>query len=290
MPMKLVYENVEFDHGSLLKVAHYVLPYFDMPWHFHPELELVLITKGYGKRYVGYHIAEFEVGDVVFLGGNLPHLWINAPEFYTKGGPVGAEVIVAQFDPGLLGAQLLQLHEFEVITRLLKKADMGIRVFGKTAVQLDPMIRGLLPLSGVPRFSLLLNILDIMSRSAEIEVLCPDGYAEPILRYHSDRLTDVFRFVMDQYHRPIRVGEVARVANINESAFCRYFKAQTGKTFLRYLNELRISYARKLLMNGSFSISQIAMECGFANLSTFNRQFKGITGNTPREFRQLSPG
>ena len=92
-------------------------------------------------------------------------------------------------------------------------------------------------------------------------------------------------FLHREYTRNISLKEVADIAGMNQSAFCRYFLEKTSKTCFQYINELRITYACKLLLERKLTISQICHEVGYNNISNFNRQFKKVTGYTPTEYR-----
>ena len=283
--MKPIFETIRFFDSSPLRILRHRVPSFAFPWHFHPEFELTLILRGEGKRFVGDHTERFSEGDLVLVGKNVPHVWLS--DEIVEEAPPGREVetIVVHFSDELFGESLLTMPEFERVARLLHKSQRGIKIRGKTRHLITDSLLELENMQGIERFLKFIALLDLIEEKGRYKILCQRDETGIVDSNRSKRLRRVDEYLMQNYYRDISVADVASVANMNTSAFCRYFKGQTQKTFSQYLNELRISYACKLLINDNFSIARICYECGFNSLSYFNRQFKLITKKTPKMYR-----
>ena len=132
----------------------------------------------------------------------------------------------------------------------------------------------------------LMEILNVLAGSKDIEYVTNEGYTGTTLQTKSDRLADVYKHITTNYHNDISLEEIAKVANLSPTAFCRLFKQRTNRHFVEYLNEVRISNACKFLLETSLNVSEIAFQCGYKTLSNFNKIFKKTTGLAPKEYRQ----
>lgn len=256
---------------------------FDCPWHFHSECELILVLAGGGFRMLGDHLAALRPGDLVLVGPNLPHLYRNDED--APGGAPPVHALLIQFEADCLGEGLMRLPALAPVRRLLRRAALGLDVRGRTRTQvaqrMDPMGR----LSGVRRIALFLEILDLLARSRECRPLASPGYAAGGSPFDQERMNRVFRFINEQFDRPVFLAEAAGLVHLSAGAFSRFFRAHTGKTFPRFVNELRVGRACRLLAEGESSVTEIAFACGFENLSNFNRQFLRMRGVSPSRFR-----
>ena len=258
--------------------------HFSNPFHFHPELEISLILKSAGFRFVGDSVEAFEAGDLVFIGANIPHCWRN--DNTCMADPLHeAHMLTVHFPREFLGASWYQLPECEPINAFLEKARMGIRITGRTRQEIAALLLGLQEQDGMGRIIALLTILERLSRSAETAPLASAGFVQSYTDSGADRINRVYLYVMNNLSSPVTLREVAALTNLSETAFCRYFKAKTGKPFFRFLNEVRIGYACKLLIKSPQSITQIAYESGYNNLANFIIQFKRIMQQTPRQYQ-----
>ena len=281
--MKSKQEKIIYPVQSSFKILKYAVPYFDMPLHYHPEYELVYIVKGYGLRYIGDSIHKFKNGDMVFMGPDLAHIWIN-PKKLKKDSKLLTEAIVLQFSGGFLQS-VLDTPEFVLIKELLIKAQNGIKIVGSSRASIVEILENSLDLDGPPKIINLIQILDILSRDKRAVLLNPIEY-RPQPSRGDKRIIAVSHLVMSSFNQRLTVGDAATVANMEQSAFCRYFKEKTLKTFTGYLNETRVDHACRLLLENKLPVSQIAYECGFNAMANFYRQFKKITGVTPGEYRK----
>lgn len=263
-----------------------VYPYYPTPWHYHPEYELVLVVKSSGQRTIGDHTESFEAGDLVFLGPNLPHAYKNDPVYYQGHKTLTAEAIVIHFREDFLGKDFFKLPEMIRINQLFDKAKFGLKILGDTSRRVAEMMHEMLGLDGCRRITHLLHILELLSLSEEHRLLVSPGFVEQYVAAGTDPITKVHAYIITNFRKDISLGDVAEVANMSIPSFCRCFKACTRKSFSHYLNEIRIGYACKLLLEDKFNISRICYESGFNNISNFNLQFKKITGIPPLQYKK----
>ncbi|MFD2932494.1 AraC family transcriptional regulator [Spirosoma flavum] len=288
--MKALFEKVMFSEQSSLLVRRFQLPYFDAPWHYHPEYELTYIAKSHGRRFVGDHVESFRAGDLVLLGPDLPHFWRNDEEFYQGSSEEQAESVVVQFPATFTERGLAAVPEADAIRQLLERARFGLR-FGTSMSQSVAMMMEQLPLqTGLTQLMGLLTILNQLATDQDDCLLASDSYQLAPGAADTERMKRVLEFVLANFRTEIRVEQIASVAGMAPAAFCRYFKNRTRKTFVEYLNELRIGHARKLLINIDLSIGQVGLECGYNNSSHFHQQFKLHVGMTPLKYQTIAKG
>jgi AraC-like DNA-binding protein len=269
-----------------LLVRHLHEHHFDPHWHFHPEYQLFMVLQGTGTRFIGDQVQRFGPGDLVLTGPNLPHVWRNDDHYFEKESGLVAEGIVVYFRDVILNDRLLETEEGLKIRQLLARSERGLWFDGATkqqmAVQLDELVRA----EGFDRILGLLRILHTLSLAEQCHVLSGQGYASLLRTADQARMEKVVSYIMGHFTKPIRLSDVASVANMSETAFCRYFKEHTNLSLFQFISELRIGYARRLLAEEEVSITRIAYRCGYGTLSNFNRQFKAISGLTPREYKR----
>jgi AraC-like DNA-binding protein len=255
---------------------------FDYPYHFHPELELTLILQGSGKRFVGDSIEDFKAGDLVLLGKNLPHCWLD----YGK-NPEEVKAIVIQFSDDCFGKDFFRLPEMQNTRRLLERSSRGI-FFPPTDNDISNKIISITSLSSVNKILSFVGILNDLAgmKPARHRVLSKIDYALLSETSRFTRINTVYDFVYQNFKEEIRVGELAELVHMNVSAFCHYFKKSTGKTLSEFVNEIRIGYACKLLIEKDLTVSEVCFESGYNGLSNFNKVFKAITQHSPLNYRK----
>lgn len=261
------------------------LRHFIRLWTYHPEIELVYIIKGKGTRFVGDSIASIDEGELILLGDNLPHKWQNDPKYFDPESTLSTEAIVIHFLPDFMGSAIQDVAEFQHIRRLLERAHRGIYFQGHAKKIVPSMMQQLLEKEDAyERMISLINILNILAQEASFQLLTSIGYNDQPMNKDS-RMNRVHNFIMNNFHNSISLEEVATLANMNKSAFSRYFKQTNGKNFIQYLNEIRIGFACKLLLDQDEKpINEICYESGYNNLSNFNQQFKKITSLSPSQY------
>ena len=281
MLLKVVENN-----AASFDIRNEKVPYFDNPWHFHPEIELTLITKSEGTRFVGDNIERFNEGDLVLLGSNLPHYWRNDSKYYGPNSTEMAEAMILRFRLDFLGKPLLLIPEMQEIKRLIEEASHGISFGQMTSDRVKPFLQKMHLAKGIDPLIYFLEIFKIMSQAKDGRVLSTKIFGESNPINDSDRMNTVLDYIHLHLQENITLETVANLANMNSTAFCRYIKAKTNKTFIELLNDIRIAYACRLLLDGPRNISEICYNCGFNNLTHFNYIFKKITGTNPSNYRK----
>lgn len=278
--MKALFEKISADEGSSFLTRYVALPQFDAPLHYHPEFELTLIVKGQGKRFVGDHVGNFKAGDLVLLGSNLPHFWRS--DTHSKGENELHEAVVIQFSNHFVNNILNNLPECLAIMALLNKAKSGVRFPDALAHYIYQVFET----TGLNRLLALIIALEQLAACTEYELLASDGFTIKPDETENERMRKILDYTLENFKEDITLETIAEIANLTVPSFCRYFKSRTRKTYIYFLNEIRLSNARKMLMDNELDISQISIECGFQNLSHFHRIFKNQTGVTPMVYRR----
>ncbi len=275
-------EKVIFPHEGSILVRQFsqqhrnTRPY----WHYHPELELVYVNKGRGKRHIGSHLSYFNEGELVLIGSNLPH------QGFTDRLSGHESETVIQMRPDFLGEEFLQIPEMKNISALFERAKKGLSFFGGSKELIGEKIA---QMANKDKFDQVLSLLDILrdlSLSKEFNILNADGFSLVASPQDNDRLSLVLNYVRQHFQKPISIPEISEVVSMTETSFCRYFKKITSKTFTQFLNEYRLVHASKLLAEKEISITEICFECGFSNYSHFVEQFKSFTGKSPSNYRK----
>ncbi len=259
--------------------------YFDPTFHFHPEYQLFLVLQGEGTRFIGDNMKPFKKGDLVFTGPNLPHVWRSDNCYFDKNNNLKTTGIVIYFHDHFLGEPIHHEEELENIRHLLQKSVRGLEINGDTNRKVSKMMIELLELKGIKSIIQLLMILDIIANSQECHFITHKHYVPINTEAETNRMNKVYEYVMKNFRQKIRLEEVAAIANMTPTSFSRYFKSRVNKSFSDFLKEIRIDYARKLLTEEKMNINQIGYECGFHNISNFNKQFKKVTGEQPFHYR-----
>lgn len=262
-------------------------PYFDKPWHFHEEFELVLIDKSRGTKFIGDNVSLFGEGNLFLIGSNIPHLFRNDEDYY-GGDSAGARSYFIHFTQDLFGGRFLDLPELKGVRQLLDQSAFALQVHGATRDGVARRLRAMQHQPAPQRLLSLLEILFCLSESEELQPLLSTRFAPHQNTQTKDthRIQKVLEYIMKNYMHDIYIAEVAAMLNMSEAAFSRYFKHHTQKTYSSYLTEVRISHACRLLMQGEANISEIGYACGFENLSNFYRHFKTVTGLVPKDYRR----
>jgi len=279
-----MHEQVSFAPRTMLKVKWDDFPHFTFPWHFHSEFEIVYVLKSSGKRFVADSVEPFQEGDITLMGSYLPHFWKSDVPGNTATSRVNA--IVVQFHMDFFREEINSYPEFHRINELMKRAARGIHFSKTSGEKIGKMLKRLLKLDGLERMLYFIKLMDTMARTENYRILASKAYLLEEHKELNNRLDKIMHFINTNYQRKISQEEVAAKIGMTTVAFCRYFKEKTGKGFIFFVNEMRIGYACKLLIENHLSISQICFECGFNNISNFNRMFKRQTSYTPGEYQQ----
>ncbi|WP_411031048.1 AraC family transcriptional regulator [Spongiimicrobium sp. 3-5] len=258
--------------------------YFFKVWHYHPELELVFILEGTGTQFVGDSIEQFQAGDVVLIGKNLPHLMLNDSDYFEKGSTLAARAIVINFERYFAGRTFLSLPEMASINTLLDLSLRGIKFHGVVREQALLAAQRIFELADYERMLALIHLLCSLSKTSDYRLLSSSGFSNSVANIEKSRMGKVYDYVMNNMDKNISLKRAAEIVHMNPTSFSRYFKKNHKKNFTQYVNEVRIGYACKLLLEKKLNVSEICYRVGFNNISNFNRQFKIIKGVSPREY------
>ncbi len=281
--MKPIYEKLIGcpDEGFLVKEIHGDA--CNCPWHCHTEVELVLVLQSQGYRIVGDNIRSLQRGDLVLLGPNLPHAYQHKDRLSVRQPP--AHCILLQFEKRLWSS-LLELPAMAAVRRLLLRAASGLHIMDPAREQVAAMLLEMLKLRGLRRIATFITVLDALAQSRSCKTIASPGFTTSLTSYEQERIGRICQFIDENYHRSLRLCEVARLTHMSEGAFSRFFRSHMGKTFPAFVNDLRIGRACRLLAETELNVTEIALSCGYRNISNFNRQFLQLKKASPSEFRR----
>ena len=253
---------------------------FDFPIHFHPEYELNFISNGKGvRRIVGDSMEEIDDIELVLVGPNLVHGWelhhCNNKEIHE---------ITIQFHDDLFGSKMLSRRIFKPIKDMFDRSNYGIVFSKKISLELNERIKAISKIDSIDYFMELISILQDLANSRNQKLLSTFSSQNRLFE-NSDKLKRVYEYIQENFNHKITLSEISEIINVSPVSFNRFIKKRTGKTFIEYTNDTRISYATRWLIETDLSISEIAFKCGFNNIANFNRVFKKVKDCTPSEFR-----
>jgi AraC-like DNA-binding protein len=280
--MKAHFEQVNADAGNSFMCKKIQSHHFDTPYHFHPEYELTWIVKSEGTRFVGGHFETFFANDLLLIGRDVPHCWKNENNL---GKEHCAEAIVIQFREDFIGKEFFHKPELARIKSLLDRSQRGIAAKGRSKEQIAEIMQHMLEADPAQKLISLLRILDLLSRSEEYELLNSAGTSAKISPEDCERINKIYAYIEENFHSEILLKDVAGMVYMTPSSFCRYFKKISRKTLNTLINEYRIELSKQKLINTEASICAICFDCGFQNISNFNKHFRRQTNLTPSEYR-----
>ncbi len=257
----------------------YRIQAFKFAWHYHPEYELTYIKKGQGQRLVGDSYENFKAGDLVLLGSNLPHTWFSN-EIIGK----YCEAVVLQFSLDFV-TPLFHYHELNFIQNLLKNSSLGIRFITKNNDVIFKTMQELVTSKDFEKLPQFILLFQKLAQRKSIELASAKFQAIKSAE-NSNRINLVFEYVQLEYKNKISLKHAAELLFLSESAFCKFFKRVSGKTFSDYVNEIRTANAAELLRESDLPILQIAFNSGFDSISYFNRVFLKKKLIRPSDYRK----
>lgn len=269
-----------FGHSFTLRKFEEINPNLVPFWHFHPELEIVYVKHGSGKRHIGNHISYYNGGDLIFLGPNLPHYG-----FTDRLSGSNSEIVV-QMKESFLGKNFFALPEMSNIQQLFERSKAGLSFYGNTKDEVGARLTDMFFMDEFDKLMEFLKILQILANSKEYNVLNASGVTLIVQGQDTDRIDTVYKYVRLHFTELIQLEDISNLVNMTVPSFCRYFKRVTGKTFTEFVNEFRIVHACKLLSEERHTIAEVCFESGFNNFSHFNRLFKQKTGQSPNNYRK----
>jgi len=284
--MKPAFQKSPIPETKAFIIKHLNEPFFDPNWHFHPEYQLFVVLEGKGTRFIGDSIRPFKEGDMVFTGPDVPHVWRSDASYFDKSHSLQTQGVVIYFHENFLGDSVLKKEEMEKIFGLFSRAVTGLDIRGETNRQITRMMLELLHLQGVSSLIQLLQILELLADSPDCFPIANTGYINQYKQTETARMSKVYDYVMKNFKHKISLDEVATLASMTPTSFSRYFKTRANKPFSRFVSEVRVGNACKLLHEDNLNIAQICYECGFNTLSNFNKQFKEIMRRNPHTYKE----
>ncbi|MFH5833307.1 AraC family transcriptional regulator [Halalkalibaculum sp. DA384] len=260
------------------------LTHFYDQLHHHPELQLIYIIEGTGDLFIGDSISPFNDGSLFLIGANQNHLFKSDPSYFDVENAGKSRSISIFFSDESLGNTFFEINELSTIQGLIKRADRGIQFLPGISTKIGARMIRTRGQSGFTKFIRILKILQRLAESTNFKYLADISSTNPPSEEDSRRVNSVINYILKHYKEDIKLETIADIAHYSKAAFCKFFKKRTRKTFCEFLNEVRISQACKQLKKTDKNISRVGYECGYNNISHFNRQFKKFTGLTPREY------
>lgn len=261
------------------------IPHFTVPWHFHPEIEILLVEKSIGTVYMGDGINRFTEGEISIVGENIPHWWKSDPLYLENTNSLNTKALVIQFNKEIFESNFINLPEMTAIKSLIDRSQRGIQFLGATREQLGKRVKKIFRLKGINRITELILLLNQMATTTEYRYHSSVGYSQMVNSYDFYRFNKVQEYIIRNFNQTVKLEDAAKAVSMSPTAFCRYFKKHTGKTFVEFLTEFKIGQACKFLSEEKMTVSRASIESGFNNLSHFNEQFKKIVHLTPTEYK-----
>lgn len=273
-------EKILYDDGGGFR-ASYIKEYGSL-WHFHPEYELIINMKCNGTRIVGDSVELFDQYDMVLIAGNIPHCW----NYYRNDNALpDKHGIVVNFKLASLGEALLSQYELHSFKELLNDAERCIVFSIDDAKEAEKHFIRMVNNKGIEKMIDFFNIIKILCSSEKKGFLCSENYKLAFDERGNKKMNDVYTYIRENYFKPISLQKISKVAKMSPMAFSRFFKKSCGACFVEYLNRVRTNKACYLLRETEYHVHDIAMECGFASISNFNKQFRKTEGIAPRDYR-----
>ncbi|MFZ9145415.1 MAG: AraC family transcriptional regulator [Aquirufa sp.] len=277
--MKLNLEQIHPDNDSSFRFL--LTPKLNevFYWHFHPEIELVYVEADKGIRHIGDHISTYEGCDLALIGSYIPHL------NFDYGVKATVETVVIQFPETYFEAGLVRIPELQKVVDLMERAKTGIAFTGETKRIAGVRLKKLQYMDRFHQFMELMSIFQFLAVSDEYEDLEVRPISSQTILKQQERMHRIHQFVEMNFQKPIDTQQIADEVNLTLPAFCRYFKKATKLTYTDFVNQYRVQYAKKLLIQDK-NVTETCFECGFESLSYFNRIFKKFAGVSPSAFRK----
>jgi len=282
-PSKAQFEVIPPTVEGSFAVREFHLEKFPIGWHFHPEIELTLIVESSGRRWVGDHVTGYEAGDLVLIGPNVPHYWMN--DATGRPGEMAHSVVI-QFRLDAFGEKFFELMEMQPIHHLFRRSARGIRFLGPSCERVAARMQAMRAGSGLQRFLELIGILGELAGERDYELLSSPDFSPRLDGTSVERVDKIYDYIAKHSASDFSYTELAEMLGTSPSGLSHYFKRTVGCTLSSFVAEVRIGQACRQLILTERPVSEIAFKSGFESLSTFNEWFRRLRGLSPREFRQ----
>ncbi|MBL7846915.1 MAG: helix-turn-helix domain-containing protein [Cyclobacteriaceae bacterium] len=279
---RVVSFNVPQTEHEVVRVQVDDVEHFYDQLHQHPEIQIMWIESGEGTLIAGDYVGRFQSGEIYVIGGGQPHVFRCDQEYYS--GTLKARSTSLYFNEKYFGKELWSSNELNTVREFAEASRRGLQFPADIATPMVECVRRIVNAEGLQRLIAFFTLLHLLTSTSGLKKLALLPGKLP--GNEEGRMNTILEFTFRESHRKIYLEEVAQRANLSVEAFCRYFKVHTRKTYISFLNEVRISHACQLLIHRDLSVEQVCYQSGFSNVSNFNRMFKKITGKTPLGFRR----
>jgi AraC-like DNA-binding protein len=281
--MKVVQFTIPVADDHSVIVQEDQQPFFYEHLHRHNEAQIMYIISGEGTMIAGNCMQHFKSGELYVLGANQPHVFKSSLDYFDKNTEKRIHSLIIFFNPAGSLSPLFNLPEMKTIRKFLTSANNGLQAHYLNLPVLTDAILKVKNKTNAQQLTAFIELLQLMANLKKWKTLSTENIEYGISDSEGLRMNDIYQYTMANYTENISLHDIASIAHLTPQAFCRYFKKHTLKTFVSFLNEVRISEACKKMIAGNFeSISSIAYETGFSNTVTFNRVFKKTTGVSPK--------
>ncbi|WP_214072975.1 AraC family transcriptional regulator [Mucilaginibacter sp. dw_454] len=284
--MKAAIHKSSIPESQIFMIKYLEDQYFDPIWHSHSEYQLFVPLEGTGTRFIGDSIKSFAPNELILTGSNLPHLWRSDEAYFEKTNRLKVRGVVIYLQESILGEHLMGKEEMVQLKRLFKRSSRGLEFYGDVKQKVITMMKELVLLTGLEAFIHLLKILNLLSVSKEYHYISHNEYIEPFKEDETDRMSSVYEYILKNYRKKIHLNDLADLLCMTPTSFSRYFTAANNKGFTRFISELRVKHACKLLTETDLSIATVSERSGFKTLSNFNRQFKDEMRKKPSDYKK----
>lgn len=289
MKKRIISENIVKGESRSFRFRGGLIYYTDeFGYHAHPEMELMALTGGGGKRTINELTEEFTEYDVVFTPGGIPHCWVLDPQLCNDDGMVYDWC--SQFPVSLIKDIGTMFPEFHEMSQFYMNLRQALKIYGDTASKVIETYKIFHNLSGRQQILSLIELLNLIYEKGEYQligfpVLKDINISKPRIRFHI-----INKLITENYDRPITLKDAADAVEMNPTAFCNAFKTTTGTTFNNFLTTYRLQVAARLLSTTLLNIGEISFKVGFNDLPHFSRTFTKHYHESPSKFRKRSQG
>lgn len=284
--MKTALHKSAIPSSQIFVIKYLEEKHFDPVWHAHSEYQLFVVLRGTGTRFIGDSIKSFQPNELIFTGPHLPHVWRSDEIYFDRNSESSTSGIVMYLNENFLGDHILEKEEMIRLKKLFMKSMRGLEFYGEKKVQVIEMMKELVTLRGIPSVIRLLQILEILAATKEYHYISTKAYDDAFDQHETDRLNKVYEYAFQNFRKKIVLEDLADLLHMTPTSFSRYFTMKNNKPFSKFISEIRIKHACKMLTETDESIAQICYDCGFNTLSNFNKQFKEIMLKKPIQYRK----
>ncbi len=283
--MEALYYKVPRLNGQTIHAEYWDLPCFYQPFHYHKECQLTLVISSSGNLHAADGCVPFEKGDIFLLGSDMPHVFRSGTGKLDDDAAKPAQAITIFFDYEQFSSLFRVLPEATRLTKLFKNSGYGIKASLASDSPIIDSMHNILLGEGLEQISEVLKVLAQLSglRSLEYISLRAVMIKDPL---DGKKIDEVLEFIQTNHKKQIGLEAVAGKVSMTPSAFCRFFKKKTNKTFTNYLIDIRVATACKLLTEGDYTVSETCFESGYNSTSNFHRHFRRVTGFSPNEYKR----